>query len=46
MTLLIYLGNGTDFTGDISSICLKIGEATGDTVSVYSVEAIYVELDS
>ena len=43
--LLVFLGNGESFYGAISSLRLDLGEVVGETVTIYSIEAIYVEVD-
>ena len=45
VTLLVYLGNGTDYTGTVSSLRIDLGTAVGEQVTVYSIEAFYLALD-
>lgn len=46
VTLLVYLGNGTDYTGKVTSLRLDLGEKAGDEITVFSIEAFYIDLDS
>ena len=46
VTLLVYLGNGTDYTGKVTSLRLDLGEKVGDEITVVSIEAFYIDLDS
>ncbi|MBE6553437.1 MAG: MBL fold metallo-hydrolase [Ruminococcaceae bacterium] len=45
VTLLVYLGNGSNYTGTVTSLRLDLGEAVGDTVTVFSIEAFHIDID-
>lgn len=46
VTLLVYLGNGADYTGRVTSLRLDLGEKVGDEITVFSIEAFHLEVDS
>ena len=44
-TLLIYLENGTDFWGSVTSLRIDLGTEIGQEIAIYSIEAIWIETD-
>ena len=45
VTLIVYLGNGADFHGDITSLRIDLGTKKGDTVEIVSIEAYWMNVD-
>lgn len=46
VTLLVFLGNGSDYNGNVTSLRLDLGEKLGDEVTVFSIEAFHIDLDN
>lgn len=44
-TLIAYLGNMLNYTGDIKSIRFDIGNTAGQKIEIHSVEFFYVDID-
>ncbi len=45
VTLLVYLGNGNNYAGTVTSLRLDLGEAVGDEITIFSIEAFYIDID-
>ena len=44
-TLIVFLGNSANYTGDIKSLRFDIGTEVGQTVEIHSIEMFYLEID-
>ncbi len=45
VTLIVYLGNGEDFTGNITSLRIDLGTAVGQSIEIAAIEAYWMQLD-
>ena len=44
-TLIVFLGNSANYTGDIKSLRFDIGVRPGQVVEIHSIEMFYLEID-